>query len=157
MRIIPSAEQVAKTSPCDFGPNLQSVTLVRESTRFVRRTQCLTGVIVGVVFPPMVSSQTETVRSNEHVARTVPNSGWAHERRHTEPEWAFQLAATVQTPFSFWSQICWTENFDNYSFVRSIRGLGIENSQLSNAKRSTTNLNILIAGTSRYAMAIIIV
>lgn len=102
---MPSAEQVAKTSPWDFGPNLQSVTLVLESTKLVRRTQRLTGVIVGVDFSPMVSSHTETVRSNEHVASTVPKDGWAHDKRQTEPEWAFQLADTIQIPFSFWSQI----------------------------------------------------
>lgn len=99
--MIPSAEHVASTNPCDFGPNLQSVTLVRESTKLVRRTHRLTGVIVGVGFSPIVSSHTETVRSNEHVAKTVPNSGCAHDKRHTEPECAFQLADTIQDPFSF--------------------------------------------------------
>lgn len=98
---MPSAEHVAKTNPCDFGPNLQSVTLVLESTRLVRRTQRLTGVIAGVGFSPIVSSHTETVRSNEHVANTAPNSGCAQDKRHTEPECAFQLAETIHTPFSF--------------------------------------------------------
>lgn len=99
--MIPSAEHVASTRPCDFGPNLQSVTLVRESTKLVRLTQRLTGVIVGVGFSPTVSSHTETVRSNEHVAKTVPNSGCAQLKRHTEPECAFQLADTIHMPFSF--------------------------------------------------------
>lgn len=75
IRIMPSAEHVANTNPCDFGPNLQSVTLVLESTKLVRRIQRFTGVIVGVGFSPIVSSQTETVRSKEHVANTAPNSG----------------------------------------------------------------------------------
>lgn len=101
MRIIPSAEHVANTRPCDFGPNLQSVTLVLESTKLVRRTHRLTGVIVGVGFSPIVSSHTDTVRSNEHVANTVPNSGCAQLKRHTDPECAFQLADTIHTPFSF--------------------------------------------------------
>lgn len=40
MRKIPSAEQVVRNNPIFFGVNLTSVTDVRESTRFARRTHC---------------------------------------------------------------------------------------------------------------------
>lgn len=79
MRITPSSEQVANISPWFFGANFTSVTLVLESTKLLRRAQRFTGAMVGVVFSETVSSQIDTVRSNEHVARTWPNSGWAHD------------------------------------------------------------------------------
>lgn len=74
--MIPSAEQVASCNPRFFGPNLTSVTLVLESTRFVRRVHFFTGpeVKVRLACSPIVSSQTDAVRSNEQVANTEPNS-----------------------------------------------------------------------------------
>lgn len=145
IRIMPSAEQVAKTKPWDFGPNLQSVTLVRESTRFVRRTHRFTGVIVGVGFSLTVSSQTETVRSNEQVASTVPNSGCAHESRQTEPECAFQLAETVHTPLSFWSQILLhMKTMDEYRWTPVKKGVCF------------LYLNCLVAGASGIPLPVIV-
>lgn len=70
MRIIPSADAVASKSPKYLGANSTSVTLVRESTKIVRLTQRLAGVIVAATFSPKTSSHTEAVRSNEHVAKT---------------------------------------------------------------------------------------
>lgn len=70
IRMIPSAEAVANSRPKHFGANSTSVTLVRESTSVVRRTQRLTGVIVAATFSPTTSSQTDAVRSKEHVAKT---------------------------------------------------------------------------------------
>jgi len=42
---------VAKINPNDFGPNLTSVTDVRESTRLALRTQCRGNVPLSLVSP----------------------------------------------------------------------------------------------------------
>ena len=62
--------------PMCLGANFTSVTEVRLSTRLVRFSQW---------FCPASFSHTAAVRSNEQVANTCPNSGWAHVTRHTEP------------------------------------------------------------------------
>lgn len=102
---MPSADTVANKSPKYLGANSTSVTLVRESTRVVRRTQRRAGVMVAATFSPATSSHTEAVRSNEHVAKTCPNSGCAHDIRQIEPECAFQLLETVNFPDSSSSHI----------------------------------------------------
>lgn len=106
--MMPSADAVARSSPRYFGANSTSVTLVRESTRVVRRTQRRVGALLVVTFSPMTSSQTEAVRSKEHVAITCPNSGFAHDTRQIEPECAFQLLVIVHLPCSSSSHICET-------------------------------------------------
>lgn len=106
MRMMPSAEAVAKSRPRYFGANSTSVTLVRESTSVVRRTQRRVGALLVDTFSPMTSSHTEAVRSKEHVAMTWPNSGLAHDTRQIEPECAFQLLVTAHLPCSSSSQIC---------------------------------------------------
>ena len=70
MRMIPSDEHVASTSPCEFGPNLTSVTDVRESTKFVLRTHFFTGADGDGDFSPITSSHTDAVRSKLHAAKT---------------------------------------------------------------------------------------
>lgn len=147
--MIPSAEQVANTKPCDLGANFTSVTLVLESTRFVRRTQRLTGDMVGELFSPTVSSHTETVRSKEHVAKTCPNSGWAQDRRQTDPECAFQLAVTLHTPVSLWSQ----------TYGGDERKCGISLMSVPTKLQSvmSANLHVLITGTSGHPLSIVVV
>lgn len=66
--MIPSEEQVAKTKPCELGPNFTSVTEVLESTKLVLRTHLLTGAEGD--FSPINSSQTDAVRSKLQAART---------------------------------------------------------------------------------------
>ncbi|KAI8036903.1 hypothetical protein M5D96_010214 [Drosophila gunungcola] len=111
MRMMPSAEAVASRRPRYLGANSTSVTLVRESTRVVRRVQRLVGALVDDTFSPMTSSQTEAVRSNEQVATTWPNSGCAQDTRQMEPEWAFQLLVTFHFPCPSSSQICKSKKF----------------------------------------------
>jgi hypothetical protein len=61
--MIPSDEEVARTRPKVFGPNFTSVTLVRESTRFVLRIHLFVDVLVGPGLSLTVSSHTEAVLS----------------------------------------------------------------------------------------------
>lgn len=97
--------QWPKSKPRYLGANSTSVTLVRESTSVVRLTQRRVGAFVVDTFSPMTSSQTDAVRSKEQVAITWPNSGFAHETRHMEPECAFQLLVTDHLPCSSSSHI----------------------------------------------------
>jgi hypothetical protein len=55
---MPSEELVANTKPRFLGPNLTSVTEVRESTKFVLRIHFFPGVDEGDGFCSAVSSQT---------------------------------------------------------------------------------------------------
>lgn len=59
--------------------------------------------VEGLPYLP-TSSQMAAVLSNEHVAKTCPNSGCAQVTFHTEPWCAFQLAVSRHSPWPSASQ-----------------------------------------------------
>jgi hypothetical protein len=94
-------------SPSWWGANSTARTVPFASASTARSTQRVPGPLAAVdapfacgwsVFSAGISSQTFTVRSNEELARTGPNSGCAHDSFVTAAPWAWQQPLSRKSP-----------------------------------------------------------
>jgi hypothetical protein len=95
-------------SPSWCGANSTARTVPFASASTARSTQRVPGPLAAVdapfvcgwsVFSAGISSHTFTVRSNDELARTEPNSGCAHDSFVTAAPWAWQHMLSREPPW----------------------------------------------------------